>query len=397
MNRNKKTNNKYAKRRRNLKIIVFILLLIIIKLIFFGKEQNVNNVPKLIIGSEVISLQNDIFVDSLQNVYMSFDDVKKIYDENIFYDEINKRIITTYNKHIAILDLDKKNAIINDAEIELKGSLQYFNDKLYLPYSDLEIVYDFEYSYADDTNIVMVDSISKSKNVATVLKKTKVKNKTGLFSKKLATLNPEDSVVVLGKEDNQLKIRTENGIIGYVKEKKISELNELRQDMDDKKIENINVLKKYSSLDSEYEAFEVSNNKNNVVIPNYFVITDDKSVDLTVSTKNEKYQKYNEWTKNNNISIWATLKSNIEVSDCMLTYEDRKELIDSIYKELVQNKFKTLNINFEKINDINSFYRFLIEITPKLKESGINTVVTYNSVMNKDKVQKIVDFVIEGE
>lgn len=79
----------------------------------------------------------------------------------------------------------------------------------------------------------------------------------------------------------------------------------------------------------------------------------------------------------------------------MLTYDDRNIVINNIYSKLVENNYKVVNIDFKKINDINSFYRFLIELAPRLRESGIKTIVTYNNSMNEDKVKNIVDYIVK--
>ncbi len=62
---------------------------------------------------------------------------------------------------------------------------------------------------------------------------------------------------------------------------------------------------------------------------------------------------------------------------------------------VVKNQVKGINIDFETINDVNSFYRFIIEITPKFKESGLKVCVTLNKNINRDKIENIVDYIIE--
>lgn len=242
----KKKIDKYARRRLVLKIILLIIVFILIKLIFFRAPKNYYEETVLIIGDKIEQLDNSIIVDSLENIYISYNDIKNIYDENIYYDEVNKKLITTYNKHIALLNLDTKSIVINDAESSIKGELKYMEDKLYLPFSDMSLVYDFEYKYCKETNTVILDSISKKKSMAKVLKDTTVKKGTGLFSKKLKKLNENDSVVVLDANQKKYKVRTMDGIIGYVDSKKLDKLNVVREDMKDSKIENVNILLDYS-------------------------------------------------------------------------------------------------------------------------------------------------------
>lgn len=59
-----------------------------------------------------------------------------------------------------------------------------------------------------------------------------------------------------------------------------------------------------------------------------------------------------------------------------MTYTDRNKVINELYKKLVEHQFSGVNINFKKIDDVNSFNRFIIELTPRLKELGIKVAVT---------------------
>lgn len=396
MSKNKKID-KYARRRFVLKIIVAILILFIIKNIFFKTNNLEYEETTIILGDEIQNLENRVIIDSFKNIYVSFDDIKNIYDENIYYDEVNKELITTHNKHIAILNLDKKEIIINDAQSKINGSLQYMEDKLYLPFSDMKIVYDFEYEYLENSNVVIIDSISEEKVVAKTLKKVNVKNKPKLFSKKLAKLSIDEDIIVLEEGEKYHKIRTKTGIIGYVSSKKIGENKTIRKDMNTQEFKNVNILSKYSEITENYNDITLDKSKYNVVMPNIFAISENKEIELKITPTSDKYKNYIAWLDENDINLWATITNNIEVSEIFLTYDERKTVINNIYSKLIENNYKVLNINFEKINDINSFYRFIIELTPRLREAGIKTVVTYNAVMNEEKVLKIVDYLVKDE
>lgn len=141
----------------------------------------------------------------------------------------------------------------------------------------------------------------------------------------------------------------------------------------------------------------LDNKEYNAVIPKLFNIVEGGNVEITVTQTSEKYQNYIRWLENNNINLWATITNDTDVSEIMLTYDDRATVINNIYSKLVENNYKVINIDFTKINDINSFYRFLIELAPRLRESGIKTVVTYNNSMNEEKVKNIVDYIVKED
>ena len=388
---------RFMKRRLFIVISVVLLIGFLISKIFSVPKIKYNEKTVLILGDSVQSLENKVIVDEYKTVYVSYDDVKKIYDSNIYYDDVNKKLITTYNKHIALLELDKNEIEINDAQSSINGKLQYIDNVLYLPFSDMKLVYDFEYSYSDLSNAVMVDSISKEKKEGNTNRSVTIKGKTSLFGKKLLKVNKDEKLTIYGIENNYYKIRTKDGIIGYVKQNKIDNLETIREDMTEKKIENVNILSKYSDIKSDYENAELDGKKYNAVIPEIFSITEDKKIDLKVSLKGDAYANYKEWLDANNINLWATVTNDEDISNLMLTYDDRKEIINNIHQKMIENQYKVINIKFDKINDVNSFYRFLIELTPRLRESGIKTVVTYNNVFNEEKVSKIVDYIVKEE
>ena len=395
---NKKNNKKrLIKRRLFIVIIITIILLFIINKFFFSSKNKINDKTILVIGDQVENLENDIIIDSLKNVYLSFDDVKNIYDKNIYYDEVSKNVITTFNKHIAILQLNQSEIEVNDAKSAIKGKLKFIDNCLYIPISDMNLVYDFELNYSNDSNIVFLDSISEHKTEGKVQKNVKLKQVDNVFKNNSINLNKDENVTIFEEDGNKYKVRSEDGVIGYIKKDKIVEIKEVRQDMIDKKIKDVNILSNYSEVKSDYPNLQIDSKKNNVVIPEIFSINDDKAVELKVSINSETYKKYIEWLDSNKINLWATITNSADISNIMLTYDGRKELINNIHKKLIENNYKVLNIDFEKINDINSFYRFIIEITPRLKESGIKTVVTCNDTINEEKISNIVDYLVKED
>lgn len=52
-------------------------------------------------------------------------------------------------------------------------------------------------------------------------------------------------------------------------------------------------------------------------------------------------------------------------------------------------------IDFENIDDIEGFYRFIIELTPRFKEAGYKVLVKYKDGLDIERLRSIVDYVIE--
>lgn len=394
MKKKKIFKDKYA-RRRMLLLLGIIAFFIIIKLILgLFSNNKTNDKITFLLDNKIVNMSNEIYIDNNNVIYFSKKDVEKIFDNTIYYNDAEKELITTFNKHIALLKIDETFMVVNDSNVELKSPLIEKNKKVYLPISEMGIVYDLEFEYSKESNIVVADSVSKEKKRAITLKKMNLKEKASIFSNKIEKLEQGEYVVVICEEGRYTKVRTSNGNIGYIKTKKISEPEIIRENWIATKVE-ANVLIDASDLSKNYSKVTLEKNKTNVVVPEFFYIdTNGTILDKTGSTT-EEYTKYMNWVKENNIEVWATLANNVDVSESLRTYAERNKIINALYYILVEYQFAGVNINFSKIDDVNSFNRFVIELTPRLKELGLKVSVTYNKNINKEKLKNIVDIIIE--
>ena len=390
--KNKRKFDKYAKRRLGLLFIICTLIVIIICIC--KKDETKYEDYRFIIGEKYTELQDDIYIDNFDNIYLSKEDILKLYDSNIYYNQVENMLITTYNKHIAILKLDENIININGSQIESKCSLIELNEKIYLPFSEMGIIYDFEYSYNKESKTIIVDSISEEKKETTIIKKSaKVKEEPKLLSSKIEKLNKDEKVTVLEELENYYKIRTSKGNVGYINKKKVGEIQIVRDKMENSKIKELNFIE-YNDITKDYSDIQIDKSVINAVILDLFNIKN-SNIEEKIDLKSNKFTDYINWANENDILVLAKITCEDEIIDDFLSYEKRKSIIEQIYTKLISNGIKGVDVEFEKINDVNSYYRFIIELAPKLRESGIKTIVKYNSLLKKEKLNTIVDYIIE--
>ena len=68
-----------------------------------------------------------------------------------------------------------------------------------------------------------MESTTESKKISSVIRRTELIEKKGLFSSKKENLIIGDKVVILEEDGNYKKVRTPLGNIGYIKTKRLSE------------------------------------------------------------------------------------------------------------------------------------------------------------------------------
>ena len=349
MIKQKRKLNKLKVRRCLIVFFAILLLIIGIITVKINKEKNRYKDLTILLNNEFINLKNEPIIDADKNIFFSKEDIQNIFDNTLYYNEVEKELITTYNSHVALLKIDEEYAEINDETIELKGKMQEIDKKIYVPLTDLAIVYDLDIVYSQKSNRIIVDSILKSKVEASISKKTKVETKKGIFGKKIDKLLIGEVVTVLEKDGKYTKIRTPLGNIGYVKSKKLSNEKTIREEQKiDKK--EIKVYRNYSNISGIYDNIEVDESKLNVVVPTFFYLDKNSKVLDQTTSATATYSIYKTWTDQNKLELLPRFTNNVAVSDNLLSYSQRSTVINSLRKYLVQHNYIGVPIIFVYIS-----------------------------------------------
>ena len=214
--------DKYARRRTALAAGLLLFLLLILKLIFgFSLVDKANSKISFLLNNEKTELKKEMILDDNGVFYLSKEDIENIFDKTLYYNEAEKELITTYNKHIALLKVDEKFMLVNDSNVELKSPMIEKGKTIYIPVSEMGIVYDLEFEYSAEDKRLIADSISKEKRRALALKKFKLKERPGIFSKKTEKIEHGEYLVIVEEVGKYYKVRSSNGNLGYVKKNKL--------------------------------------------------------------------------------------------------------------------------------------------------------------------------------
>lgn len=305
-------------------------------------------------------------------------------------------IITTYNKHVAKLVVDQTTMEVNSTQVAINGTLKFENNILYMPLLDLKDVYDFEYQYNEERKTLIIDSISVAKSQAVVVKTAKIKEEPKAFSSTIEKISRFDGVyvTVFGTDGDYTKVRTPSGNIGYVKTDKLGDIEEIRENMETDELSNVNVLNDYSVVET-YENTTFDTSLTNIVIPNLFNINGALEVENVIDLSSATFESYKNWASTNGVSICASVTLNASMNEICSSYTTRTCLINLLYNQFVANNINMICIDFDNIDDIEGFYRFVIELTPRFKEVGFKVLVKYKDGLDKERLENIVDYVIE--
>ena len=355
-------------------IVLIILFYIVTNFIIFDKNNKFN----LVINNNNITanMKNDIIIED-DIIYLSEMDVKNFFDKYIY--EIDNMIVTTYDKKIAEIGFESNIMKVNDSNVKIDAPAKKTeNGEVYLPISEMKDIYGIEIEKHEDTKVITMDSIDREQKKYTVKNNAPVKSSTGLISKTIERVKKGEFVVKVEETSKGwTKIRTDSGKVGFIKSNKLDNEILVRENMGtENQVEGkVNMVWDYYSPYGKVP--DRSNTKIegvNVVSPAFFYL--DNSGKL-IENINDEGKKYIEWAHSNGYKIWPMVKNSGEnmlevTSNIMNDYKKRKELIESIADVCVKYDLDGINIDFEnmKQEDKDLFSRFIIELTPRIKDLG---------------------------
>lgn len=146
----KKKKKKKVNKKKFLSRIFLLLVILIFIIIIFGKKQNKKEEAKfdtvVIVNNENItnSLVYAPYINKDNVLYLSLEDVRKIFDKTIYFEEETRKIITTSETKVAALDVANSILELNGASLVLSTGALDYGENQYIPISELEKVYNIE-------------------------------------------------------------------------------------------------------------------------------------------------------------------------------------------------------------------------------------------------------------
>lgn len=390
-------------------IIIFIIAMIASNHIIFDKNKAIN----LVINNRNVTsnLKNEIIIED-GTIYLSKDDIQNFFDKHIYDEQEINQIITTYGKKIAAIGFDENVITINGSQKEIYAHAIKKEDKVYLPISEMRDVYNIEIENIDGTKVLTIDSLDREQKKAIVTGNLAVKSSTRFIAKTIDRVEKGDYVIVISSNKGFSKIRTENGKIGYIKSNKLANEVVVRENMEDEKqiSDKINLTwDYYSSYASAPDRSGTTIQGINVVSPAFFHLDEEGKLQENIGKDGEAYI---EWAHSNGYKVWPMVqndvaaKKSLEVtSKIMNSYEKRQALIESIVDKCVKYKLDGINVDFEnmKQEDKDMYSRFIIELTPRLKEIGLVTSVdvtapdggeTWSMCYDRHVIGDVADYIV---
>lgn len=383
-----KLNTKKFLRNILICIVAWLIVSFILNYAPGFKRDKYAGVTKLIINDKDVTdeLKQNIYVSEEGYVYFSIQDLRNLFDKNISYYEDLNIVVTTSNTKIAAFNLEDSKVTLNGIKQEVEANLVKKDNLIYIPISELQVVYNIEVNYIKDKNIVVIENLNSGLIKAEVTEDSVIKYKPRFISKKVGKVSVGEQVSCYYTTSKGWRlIRTENGTLGYVKANMLENEYIVRQDYDDEiKTAEIKTSLKDGTTLSLYNNQETSK----IIVKTLFNLKENGTLTINQDLNEEDY------------TVWATISNEgLEkyTNDMIKDYNKREELINNVLNYVSKYKLKGININFKNVSNSNEFCRFIIELTPRLRDLGLTTNVVLNSSFEEEKIIGVVDYLIKEQ
>lgn len=403
------------KKKRIIKIFIAILVMLVVAIIGYKVNDYIvldkNKTTNLVINNKNVTsnLKKDIIIEN-DEIYISKQDLGNFFDKYIYEDIENNQIITTYNNKIAAIDLAENKITINGSNKTTYAHPIEKDDVIYIPIRELEDVYGIEIEYIENSKVLTIDSISREQKKAIITKDVAVKSSKNFIAKTVDRAKKGSYVIVVSEENGYARIRTENGKLGYIKSNKIANTVAVREEIEEEKqIEGkVNLVwDYYSTTATAPNRTGVTMDGVNVVSPAFFYLDSDGVLRENIG---EKGQAYIDWAHSNGYKVWPMVQNAGDgmlsvTSEIMNDYDKRQELINQIVIACVSYKLDGVNIDFEnmKQEDKDMYSRFIIELTPRIKDMGLVVSVdvtapdgseTWSMCFDRHVIGDVADYIV---
>ena len=349
-------------------------------------------------------------------VYVSYNIVRDYINSRFYWDPNENVLLYMLPEDMISVDVGSKDySISRKKKSEDYVILKTEGNTAYIALDFVQQYTNIDYEVSNNPDHVMIRTKWGKTDVATVKKNTQVRYQGGVKSPVLAELKKKDEVTVVESEQNWKKVRTADGVIGYVKNKALK--NEEKKNITRKFEEQ-----DYSNISKDYTInmawHNVTNqDANNAVAqriaqtkglttlaPTWIHVADTNGNISSIASAD-----YVSYAHKQNVEVWMTVRdfdggiSSEKESYELLSYTSRREtLITQLIAEALRVGVDGINVDFEKISDKcgEHYIEFIRELSVKCRQNGLVLSVdnyvpkSFNTQYDRKEQGIVADYVV---
>lgn len=360
-------------------------------------------------------------IDSMQPVleiegvsYLSQEFVKQYIDDAIFYDASEGVLTITTVNEIVRMTRGSNEVSINGEVSRMEEPLLEKEGIAYISGNYLEKRYNFEITRGMDGRLYKASDLGVEKQTAVVkARKSELRTHPDHKMPIIDKMKKGHELIVYSVENGYARVRNENGIIGFIKEKdiKIVGTTEVVADKQYQPLPSKNPLNEKVKLVWDQLTVRTAGNWNstkytqikgaNVISPTWFEFEDSEGNLVDRGSK-----EYVERAHNKGLQVWGLMSHNFtqpQLTKIILTSTSRRQhVIDQLLNYADIYNLDGINIDIENIQPEFSeeWVQFMRELYPQAKSRGLTVSVdvympsAWSVHYERSRIAEVVDYFI---
>ena len=296
--------------------------------------------------------------------YVAYDVVRDYINSRFYWDSNENVLLYMLPKDMISVDVGSKDySVSREKKSEDYVILKTEGNTAYIALDFVQQYTNIDYEMSSNPDHVMIRTKWGKTDVATVKKNTQVRYQGGVKSPVLAELKKKDEVTIIESEENWKKIRTKEGVIGYVKNNTLK--NEEKKNIT-RKFDEQN----YSSISKDYTINMAWHNVTNAaannavqqvlastsglttIAPTWFSLADTEGNISSIADAD-----YVNYAHTEGLEVWAVFRdfhggtnSYDETYETLRYTSKRAKLEDQVVAAAVAAGVDGINLDFELIS-----------------------------------------------
>ena len=343
-------------------------------------------------------------------VYLPVDWVNQHLNQRFYWDEGEKLLVYTLPESIVYADESTQGEKGPLFKVTDQG--MYLSLGLVVNYTDIRTQ-----SFAtSQIKRVFIDTIWEPYDTAVIKKTGQVREKGGVKSPILTELSQGESVDVLEPMEKWSRVRTGDGYIGYIENRKLEAGEQVMPEslfeapvytsisMDEKVRLGFHQVTRQEA-NSTLESYAGATKDMNVIVPTWFNVVSSDGTYNSLASK-EYVEKAHDmglkvWAMVENVSTEESVK-NLNTKTLMSSTSTRKKLIANLMQEAETYGFDGFNLDFEslKVEAGPHYVQFIRELSVSCRQKGLVLSVdnyvpsSYTAFYNRREQGIVADYVI---
>ncbi len=365
----------------------------------------------LILNHEVLEDKGKWMDDT---IYLDIDTVQNYLNSRFYWDSNENKLLYVTANDLVSADAGSADYYVTKTKNTFSHTIVKVDTTTAYVALDFVAQYtNLTYEQLDEPNRVILTSEFGDYETTNVKRNTQIRHKGGIKSPIVADVTKGSTLTLLETGDTWSKVMTEDGIIGYIKNKMISGTTTATITSDFTEEAHAHITKDFKinmgwhqvtnqTANSQVASVISATKGLNVISPTWFYLNDNNGGIASLASS-----EYVTYCHQNGVEVWA-LVSNLENSDVntseVLTYTSRREtLINNLISSAIQYNLDGINVDFESLNASevgDSYIEFIRELSLKCANNGIVLSVDnyvpsdYTAFYDREEQAAFADYIV---